>query len=390
MLRIAPWPMPVVLTEPAHDGERLVYESLLWDSPTMAGFAAYSMPLPYNATHRLETDFVAMTPHGLALLEVKGGIVRVNSRPGPGVRWAHETRSGRPTGGHVTPTQLYRLAETFDVTAQAMTGVDFGGRIAQILVFPHTPRGIVDPQLLARLYSPGRDFARIVFAEDLAQHGMWALVADELTRPGRARLFDADEVKRLRGWILSELDVRPGPSEPLEIPALDERRSSLTGFTVASPRESNAPPVDRPPISPEILRQRLGFDKPAKAASAAPQLGHWLKRGGVTLAILVAAIYWAGRPATQPPLAPPAQPPAAVSAASPPSRPVPTPDPFQSALTRAGAEPDRRIPAGGSDWVRVMGPVTGRAGCQFAEMAYNGQTFNVVACRDGDRGLWRF
>lgn len=394
ILRIAPWPMPVVLGEPQHDGERLVYESLLWDSPEMAGFAAYSMPLPLSATHRLEADFVAMTPHGLAMLEVKGGIVRVNSRPGPSVRWAHETRSGRPTGGYVTPTQLYRLAETFDVTAQAMTGVAFGGRIAQMLVFPHTSRAIVDPNLLARLDAPGRDFARIVFAEDLAQHGIWALVADELTRPGRGRHFEgAEEVKRLREWIEGELDVQPGPGTHIEIPILDPHRSSLTGFTVAPPREDGNPPADRPPITIEEFRRRLSFS--AKATSPRPKPGtdRWLKRAGIGIAIAMAAFYWISRPiphptAAQPPLL--RTPPPTSTAATAPQRPSPTADPFQTALTQAIAEPDRRIAAGGSDWVRVLGPVTGRPGCQLAEMAYGGQTYNVVACRDGERGTWRY
>jgi len=385
MVRIAPWPMPVVLGEPQHDGERLVYESLLWDSPDMAGFAAYSVPLPLSATHRLEADFVAMTPLGLALLEVKGGIVRVNSRPGPGVRWTHETRSGRPTGGHVTPTQLYRLAEAFDVTAQAMTGVAFGGRIAQMLVFPHTSRSIVDPTLLARLDAPGRDFARIVFAEELAQHGIWALVADELTRPGRGRRFEgAEEVKRLREWIVGELDVQPGPGAPIEIPILDRHRSSLTGFTVAPPREDGEPPVDRVPITIEEFRRRLSFPAIAAAPRPKPGTGRWLKRMGIGLAIAMAAIYWISRPtpqltAAQPPLVP--KPTSATTAATTPARPSPTQDPFQ---------PDRRIAAGASDWVRVLGPVTGRPGCQLAEIAYGGQTYNVVACRDGERGIWRY
>ncbi len=391
MLRIAPWPMPVVLGEPQHDGERLVYESLLWDSPEMAGFAAYSMPLPLSATHRLEADFVAMTPHGLALLEVKGGIVRVNSRPGPSVRWAHETRSGRPTGGHVMPAQLYRLAETFDVTAQAMTGVAFGGQIAQMLVFPHTSRGIVDQNLLARLDAPGRDFARIVFAEDLAQHGIWALVADELARPGRGRRFGgAEEVKRLREWIVGELDVQPGPGAPIEIPILDPHRSSLTGFTVAPPREDGEPPLDRQPISIEEVRRRLSFPATAASPRPKPRTGRWLKRAGIGLAVAMAAIYWIGRPPSQQTTAQPSvvPRPAIATAAAP--RPSPTPDSFQAALTRAAAEPDRRVAAGGSDWVRVLGPVTGRPGCQLAEMAYGGQTYNVVACRDGERGTWRY
>jgi hypothetical protein len=363
----------------------------------MNGFAAYSVPLPLSATHRLEADFVAITPHGLALLEVKGGIVRVDGRPGPSVRWAHETRSGRPTGSHVAPAQLYRLADTFGAVSEAMTGVSFGGRIAQLLVFPHTPRGIVDPHVLAQLYAPDRNFARVVFAEDLAQHGIWNLVADELAMPGRSRPFEGEEVQRLCDWILGELDVRPGPGAPATIPAFGHEPSSLTGFTVAPPqaeRDRRNLPDWRENL-PEIGRRIRSFGASSPASQPKRSKGSWFKRAGIGLAILTALIYWAARPTppattTQPSLTTAPPPVAAIAAVAPPSRPSPTPDPFQAALTRAVIESDKRIPAGGSDWVRGMGPVTGRAGCQFVEMAYNGQIFNVVACREGDRGIWRY
>ncbi len=389
LVRISPWPMPVVLDEAQHHGERLVYESLLWDSPKQAGFSAYSLPLPLSGNRRLEADFAVMTAHGIALIEVKGGIVRVDSRPGPGVRWAQETRTGRPTGAHVSPAQLYRVSEVFSVMAQTMAGVEFGGRIAQMLVLPHTSQSNVDPQLLARLRAPNRDFARIVFAEDLATHGIWNLVNDELTMPGRSRPLDGEEVRRLIVWIKGELDVQPGPDAPMEIPisAIDIGRFS----NVPPPGGWPERPVENlPRASPANFAGRPA--RPNPPASASRRKPSWLWRGGIGLAGLIALALWAGRPTPQAPAAAPSlvPSPAAATSAAPPARPAPTSDPFQAALSRAATEPEKRIPAGGTDWVRALGPVTGRPGCQLAEMSYSSQVYNVIACRDGERGPWRY
>jgi len=385
-VRIAPWPPPIVLDEPQHHGELLVYESFLWSSPGFTGFAAYSVPLPFDGNRRLEADFVALTPNGVALIEVKGGLVQVDSRPGPGVRWAHFTRNGRPTGGHVSPTQLYRLTENFSITAQAVAGVDLGPRIGQLMVFPHTSRSQIAPTVLARLYAPDRDFMRIAFAEDLAEFGMWALVADELSRPGLSHTLSGNDVTRLVNWMTSEIDVRPGP-DPLrqEIEAIVNPPLKPLSFSQAPPIEEQRP-YEGPPITAEGVRTFLNNIKP-KVPEPTRNPRRWLNKLGVGLAILIAYALWSGRSSQAPA---PTPPPASKVAASTPARPAPTPDPIQIALTKAAGEPEKRIAAGDKDWVRALGPVTGRPGCQFAEMSYSGKTYNVVACRDGDRGVWRY
>ncbi len=385
-VRVTPWPAPVVLAEPQHDGERLVYESFLWDTPQFIGYAAYSLPLPFDGNHRLEADFVAVTPHGVALIEVKGGLVEVNGRPGPSVRWAHFTRSGQPTGGHVRPAQLFRLTDTFSLTARAMTGIDLGPRIGQLMVFPHTSRTQIGPSILSRLYAPDRDFMRIVFAEDLAEFGMWALVADELSRPGIGYLLSGDDTTRLISWMTSELDVRPGP---------DLVRQEIEAIINPSPKPlsfSKAPPVEEqrrhegPHLKSEDVRTFLTKISP-KPPEPIRKPSRWINKLGIGLAILIAFSIWAGRPSQ---ILAPTPPPASQIVARTPARAAPTPDPIQAALTKATSEPEKRIAAGDKDWVRALGPVTGRPGCQFAEMSYSGKTYNVVACREGDRGVWRY
>lgn len=415
LIRVAPYPAPMVLGERQHDGERLVYDSFLSSAPQLAGFAAYSMPLPHTGNRRIEADFVALMPKGVALVEVKGGIVQVNSRPGPGVRWAHYTRSGNPTGGYVTPSQLYRVTDTFSIMAQAMAGVALGTAIAQLMVFPHTSRDHVSPDVLARLDSPNRDFLRIVFAEDLAQFGMWRLIDDELHRPGRRRDLAGPEVTSLARWIMNELDVQPGPAPapaeghrfnfsneiPLQ-PGSRIPRNDPTDFA-----RSTAPRAQSEELFTGIdrfLERTRNADPYSSSPTSQPKPAARSKRRSLfrkvvfALALLIAAGIWLGRsnapaPVSAPALAPPASPFTASSpspASNAPASPIPTPDPFQSALTKAVGEPERRIAAGGNDWVRVLGPVTGRPGCQFAEVSYSGTITVVIACRDGERGVWRY
>jgi hypothetical protein len=394
-VRIAPWPNPVALSEPRHDGERMVYESFLSDSPGFPGYAVYSMPLPLSDSRRLEADFVAVTSQGIALIEVKGGIVRVDSRPGPSVRWEHFTRAGRPTGSYVTPTQIYRVAAAFDIAAQAMTGISFGSRIAQLLVLPHTSRNLVDVSLLNVLYRPDRDFLRIVFAEDLTEYGMWSLVADELAKPGRSRPFSGTEVDNLCRWVVSELDVRPGPGH-IVASAESDSIQCLNPYINRVYEDHSSEHLAAPPqIARETPRVIARVPRQSNAPDLEPPVReHWRlrpKRIHLALAVLFAAsIYLLGRHAVE-------RPPSAAETTLPeavPTAPQPRPnsgqDSFQTALTRAAAEPEKRIAVSGNNWVRVLGPISGRPGCQYAEIAYNGKTFNVVACRDGDRGTWRY
>lgn len=406
-VRIAPYPAPRVLSEPLHDAERLVYESLLYDSPEIDGFAAYSLPLPYSENRRLEIDFVALTPIGVALIEVKGGLVQVNSRPGAGVRWAHYTRSGKPTGGDVKPTQLFRATETFSIMAQSMAGVAFGSAIAQIMVFPHTSRSLIRPGVLAQLDAINRDFMRIAFAEDLAQYGMWRLVDDEIRRPGCMRALTGNEVTRLGSWIIGEQDVQPGNIDQSQF---GDGGYSRPGYMPSdSPPARSAPPSngtiyytpvpDRSARDPllEVRPQRAPFPVVAAAPrSEAPkaQPGPSTAKIAIGAVILVAASYWFFRPSTPPP---PVSVPAATSAPVPapepvaaPARPVSTPDPFQAAISKAIAEPEKRVSAVGADWVRALGPVTGRPGCQFVEMSRSAAVFNVIACRESESGMWRY
>ncbi len=406
-VRVAPYPAPRVLNEPLHDAERLVYESLLYDSPEIDGFAAYSLPLPYTENRRLEIDFVALTPFGVALIEVKGGLVQVDSRPGAGVRWAHYTRTGKPTGSDVKPTQLFRATETFSIMAQSMAGVAFGSAIAQIMVFPHTSRSLIRPNTLAQLDVPDRDFMRIVFAEDLAQYGMWRLVEDEIRRPGRIRVLTGKEVTRLGSWIIGEQDVQPGDA--------DHSQLGDGGYSRPEYMPSDSPPTRSVPTSSGTIyytpvpersaRDPLLEFRPQRASlpiiasaprSEAPkaQQGTSTAKIAIGAVILVAASYWFFRPSTPPPPVPPpvstAAPVAALAPVAAPARPVPTPDPFQAAISKAIAEPEKRVAAAGADWVRALGPVTGRSGCQFVEMSRSAAVFNVIACREGENGMWRY
>jgi hypothetical protein len=402
LVRIEPWPAPVALGEPQHNGEKLVYDSFLRDSPGFVGFAAYSMPLPLSPTRRLEVDFVAMTPHGVALIEVKGGLVRVDSRPGPSVRWEHYTRAGKPTGGYVTPAQIYRATEVFDLAAQAMTGVSFGGRFAQILVFPHTSRNILDLRLLDTIYGRDRDFARIVFAEDLIQHGMWALVEDELSMPGRSRPLNGSDVDQLWSWVLSELDVRSGPAQHASPAADVQHIQCLTPFMA----NYNKAPTYSNPLDAGSSHPPNGWHPtPQKAEPSAvprePRAGRWRKWLLAGLAIFGAFVLlrepsapkFAPNEPTPPAstLPPASKPTVATPIPSPaPRRPAPTQDPFQNALTRAVAEPEKRIAVDGENWVRALGAISGRPDCQLVEMSRSGKVSNVVACSEVERGAWRY
>lgn len=406
-VRVAPYPAPRVLSEPLHDAERLVYESLLYDSPEIDGFAAYSLPLPYTENRRLEIDFVALTPLGVALIEVKGGLVQVNSRPGAGVRWAHYTRTGKPTGGDVKPPQLFRATETFSIMAQSMAGVAFGSAIAQIMVFPHTSRSLISPNTLAQLDAPNRDFMRIVFAEDLAQYGMWQLVEDEIRRLGRMRVLTGKEVTRLGSWIIGEQDVQPGDTDHSQFgdggysrpgympsdttPARSTAQSNGAVYYMPVPERSARDPLLE--LRPQRAPLPVIATAPRSEAPKAPP-GPSTAKIAIGAVILVAASYWFFRPNTPlPPVPIPASTAAPVSTPAPvatSARPVPTPDAFEAAISKAITEPEKRIAAAGADWGRALGPVTGRPGCQFVEMSRSAAVFNVIACRERESGMWRY
>jgi hypothetical protein len=214
---------------------------------------------------------------------------------------------------------------------------------------------------------------------------------------------------------MNELDVQPGPAPapagghrlnfsneiPLQ-PGSHIPRNDLTHFARSpaslAQSEQMFTGIDR------FLERTRNVGSYSSSPTSQPKPASRSKRQSsfrkiaIGLAFLVAGGIWLGRsntpaPVSAPALAPPAPPSTASSpssASNAPARPIPTPDPFQAALTKAVGEPEKRIAAGGNDWVRVLGPVTGRPGCQLAEISYSGKITVAIACRDGERGVWRY
>lgn len=434
---IHPYPEPLALDEAKHRAEAVVYASFLRQgTPVPGAHAFYSVTLPFTPTKRREADFLAVCPQGIALVEVKGGIVDVNSVAGQGVYWKQYRLDGTPVDKNVSAAQIFTTTETLLATLREEAGIVVRN-VAQIFVFPDTPRAIVkDPRVLAQNDSPARDFPRIAFKEDLERFGMWAIVAHELSLPGRTTTLALDVRQDIATWAVENTRVEPRdlPETAAEDPpAFVQAQPPARGAEFEGRNEAS---FGRPiPFDNRDARPAWDplFADPVETVSApvAKANRRWPVLIAIAAVILGIAAFLGMRaappvppahvPVTSPPLipvpdTPPARPattgalpaPAAVQTAAagntgivPPHlnpSPVPKPaapavpaaaDAFQAALSRGAAmPPETRIAAGG-DWLRFLGPVAGRPGCHMVEMNRAGRTDLRQACI-AVNGVWKY
>lgn len=88
------------------NAERAVWETLKQLDYSWHVF--YSARENSGSGYDREVDFVLIRLNRIFYCEVKGGIVHVDQRAGPGVTWAHFTRSGEPIRKRADPKQLWQ------------------------------------------------------------------------------------------------------------------------------------------------------------------------------------------------------------------------------------------------------------------------------------------
>lgn len=206
------------------DAERAVWETLKQLDYSWHVF--YSARENSGSGYDREVDFVLIRLNRIFYCEVKGGIVHVDQRAGPGVTWAHFTRSGEAIRKRADPKQLWQAKKRLGDTIRQIAGQsprDLGFREHSVYIFPHTPRHVTQGADLER------EYFHYAFEEDMA-----ALPArlQQIVETGKGRFIDHDRIisiiNSLDTMVLRESDgMLPQPA------------------TAAPPRQSHrrAPPV---------------------------------------------------------------------------------------------------------------------------------------------------
>lgn len=144
-----------------------------------------------------EVDFVLIRLNRIFYCEVKGGVVVVDQRAGPGVTWAHFTRSREPISKRADPKQLWMAKAALGETIRQISGQsprDLGFREHDLFIFPHTPKEVTQGADLERRNT------HYVFAEDI---GALPARLQQIVDGGKGRFIDRD---RITG-IINSLDA---------------------------------------------------------------------------------------------------------------------------------------------------------------------------------------
>ena len=144
------------------DAERAVWE--VFQQLDYSWHVFYSARENSGSGWDREVDFILIRLNRIFYCEVKGGIVVVDQRAGPGVTWAHFKRSGEAINKRADPKQLWLAKTALGETIRKISGQsprDLGFREHDFYIFPHTSK---DVTLGADLERGNTHYA---FAEDI-------------------------------------------------------------------------------------------------------------------------------------------------------------------------------------------------------------------------------
>lgn len=217
------------------DAERVVWETLQKLDHSWHVF--YSARENSGSGYDREVDFVLIRLNRIFYCEVKGGIVHVDQRAGPGVTWAHFTRSGEPIRKRVDPKQLWQAKRQVGESIRQIAGQsprDLGFREHSVYIFPHTPRYVTQRADLER------EYFHYAFEEDIA---VLPARLQQIAETGKGRFIDHDRIIS----IINSLDtmvLREGSGMlPPPAPAAPSTRPYGWELTV---------PITRRPASPSL------------------------------------------------------------------------------------------------------------------------------------------
>ena len=186
---------PRFLSEKMRDAERAVWEA--FQKLDFSWHVFYSARENSGSGWDREIDFVLIRLNCIFYCEVKGGVVIVDQRAGPGVTWAHLTRSGETIKKRADPKQLWQAKAALGATISRIAGRsprDLRFREHDFYIFPHTPKEVT------RGVDLERGNVHYAFAEDI--DGLPARLQG-IVESGKGRFIDR---ARIDG-IISALDA---------------------------------------------------------------------------------------------------------------------------------------------------------------------------------------
>lgn len=196
-----------------------------------------------------EVDFVLIRLNRIFYCEVKGGIVVVDQRAGPGVSWERFTRSGEAIQKRADPKQLWLAKAALEQSIRQISGQsprDLGFREHDFYIFPHTPRRVTQGADLER------NNTHYAFEEDIA--GL-PLRLQQIATSSKGRFINRERIES----IIQSLDamvIKEGtgtlPQSPrLSQPSLTQLQPALlsardvwrpiTGLEIQRPIQSSMP-----------------------------------------------------------------------------------------------------------------------------------------------------
>ena len=236
------------------DAERAVWETL--QQLDYSWHVFYSARENSGSGYDREVDFVLIRLNRIFYCEVKGGIVHVDQRAGPGVTWAHFTRAGEPIRKRADPKQLWAAKAALGDTIRQIAGRsprDLGFREHSVYIFPHTPRKMAQGADLER------EYFHYAFEEDIAT---LPVRLQKIVESGKGRFIDHDRIisiiNSLDTMVLREgngMLPQPAPAAPSSSPfgcepAVSIARHPALTLTPAAVSASAPAPVLVPTPTP--------------------------------------------------------------------------------------------------------------------------------------------
>jgi hypothetical protein len=215
---------PHFLSERMRDAERAVWDTL--QQLDYSWHVFYSARENSGSGYDREVDFVLIRLNRIFYCEVKGGIVHVDQRAGPGVTWAHFTRSGEALRKRADPKQLWAAKTKLGETIRQIAGEsprDLGFREHSFYIFPHTPRQVTQGADLER------DYFHYAFEEDIAT---LPSRLQQIVESGKGRFINHDRIvsiiNSLDTMVLREREGMLPQITRIAPPSAYERRQPAT------------------------------------------------------------------------------------------------------------------------------------------------------------------
>lgn len=193
------------------DAERAVWDVLQYLDASWHVF--YSARENSSSGWDREVDFVLIRLNRIFYCEVKGGIVVVDQRAGPGVTWERSTRSGEAITKRADPKQLWLAKAALEESIRRISGQsprDLGFREHDFYIFPHTPRRVTRGADLER------NNIHYAFEEDIAE---LPLRLQQIAASGKGRFINRERIESiiqsLDAMVIKEgTGTLPQPSQP--------------------------------------------------------------------------------------------------------------------------------------------------------------------------------